>query len=127
MPLGCSHAQSRVKLILIASTSKINISGHPTGASGIEFHYKGPDISYLLNTEEERKLNAEKMKMLSKICLLLVIFPKILQLVWNVAFTKRFSVIMVASLAKFYLDLHADNTQEECRLSFTIFLPADIT
>ena len=56
MPLGCSHAQSRVKLILIASTSKINISGHPTGASGIEFHYKGPDISYLLNTEEERKL-----------------------------------------------------------------------
>ena len=30
--------------------------GHPTGASGIEFHYKGPDISYLLNTEEERKL-----------------------------------------------------------------------
>ena len=57
MPLGCSHAQSRVKLILIASTSKINISGHPTGASGIEFHYKGPDISYLLNTEEERKLS----------------------------------------------------------------------
>ena len=56
MPLGCSHAQSRVKLILIASTSKINISGHPTGASGIEFHYKGSDISYLLNTEEERKL-----------------------------------------------------------------------
>ena len=56
MPLGCSHAQSRVKLILIASTSKINISGHPTGASGIEFHYKGPEISYLLNTEEERKL-----------------------------------------------------------------------
>ena len=33
------------------------VSGHPTGASGIEFHYKGPDISYLLNTEEERKLN----------------------------------------------------------------------
>ena len=32
------------------------VSGHPTGASGIEFHYKGPDISYLLNTEEERKL-----------------------------------------------------------------------
>ena len=56
MPLGCSHAQSRVKLILIASTSKINISGHPTGASGIEFHYKGPDMSYLLNTEDERKL-----------------------------------------------------------------------
>ena len=56
MPLGCSHAQSRVKLILIASTSNINISGHPIGASGIEFHYKGPDISYLLNTEEERKL-----------------------------------------------------------------------
>ena len=56
MPLGCSHAQSRVKLILSASTSKINISGHTTGASGIEFHYKGPDISYLLNTEEERKL-----------------------------------------------------------------------
>ena len=60
MPLGCSHAQSRVKLILIASTSKINISGHPTGASGIEFHYKGPDISYLLNTEEERKLMVDK-------------------------------------------------------------------
>ena len=56
MPLGCSHAQSRVKLILSASTSKINISGHPTGASGIEFHYKGPDITYLVNTEEERKL-----------------------------------------------------------------------
>ena len=56
MPLGCNHAQSRVKLNLSASTSKINISGQPTGASGIEFHYKGPDISYLLNTEEERKL-----------------------------------------------------------------------
>ena len=64
MPLGCSHAQSRVKLILIASTSKINISGHPTGASGIEFHYKGPDISYLLNTEEERKLTAILYEML---------------------------------------------------------------
>ena len=62
MPLGCSHAQSRVKLILSASTSKINISGHPTGASGIEFHYKGPDISYLLNTEEERKLTGAQLE-----------------------------------------------------------------
>ena len=55
MPLGCSHAQSRDKLILIPSTSKTNISGHPTRASGIEFHYKGPDISYFLNTEEEQR------------------------------------------------------------------------